>query len=211
MKTRDRWLLRGGVALFLGAGVWGLGLYFLWPERDDGSAANAGSETTSGAEEESAAPAELPVMPSRPGAETGARGVSGAAPPPPETVQEPTLVSAHGFRVVGPRPYDPHEPGMVPHPLDEAHQRIATQNALLQSLNDAMAFRRVDEMRELIQEYEKVDPLDVDRHVRGYEAIADCIEFPGEASLGAARAFYATERHSPLRRFVRRICFENRD
>jgi hypothetical protein len=165
---------------------------------------------TNGAEEESAVWVERVTEPSRLAAETRARGASVAASPPPETVPEPTLVSAHGYRVVGPHPDDPHEPGMVPHPLDEAHQRIATQNALLQSLNDAMSFRRVGEMRELIAAYEKVDPQDVDRHVRGYEAIADCIESPGEASQSAARAFYATERHSPLRRFIRRVCFENR-
>ena len=62
----------------------------------------------------------------------------------------------------------------------------------------------------LLVTYRSLDPKDVDKNQLGYEIIADCIEFPGEASLAAAREFYDTERHSPLRRFVRRICFENK-
>jgi hypothetical protein len=98
---------------------------------------------------------------------------------------------------------------MVPHPLDDAHARIDTENRLLQALNDAMSFRRVKEMRELLVTYRRLEPQDVDKNQLGYEVIADCIEFPGDASLAAARDFYAAQRHSPLRRFVRRICFEN--
>ena len=120
------------------------------------------------------------------------------APPGPNTLN-----------VVGPGPNDPHEPGMVPHPLDEARARIDTENRLLQALNDAMSFRKVKEMREMLVTYRKLDPKDIEKNQLGYEVIADCIEFPGEASLAAARAFYDTQRHSPLRRFVRRICFEN--
>lgn len=98
---------------------------------------------------------------------------------------------------------------MVPHPLDEAHARIASENRLLQALNDAMSFRKVKEMRELLATYRQLDPQDIEKNQLGYEVIADCIEFPSDASLTAARDFYATQRHSPLRRFVRRICFEN--
>lgn len=122
---------------------------------------------------------------------------------PPAAVMKPRT------RVVGPSPSDPHEPGMLPHPLDEAHERIQAENALIQALNDAMSFRNIDEMRAMLVEYRELDPNDVDALQLGYEVIADCIEFPGDASLTAAREFYATERHSPLRRFVRRICFEN--
>ena len=98
---------------------------------------------------------------------------------------------------------------MLPHPLDEAHERIDAENRLIQGLNDAMSFRKVKEMREMLVEYRKLDPTDIEATQAGYEVIADCIEFPGDASLAAARHFYDTERHSPLRRFVRRICFEN--
>ena len=116
---------------------------------------------------------------------------------------------ASSLNVVGPGPNDPHEPGMVPHPLDEAHARIDATNRLLQALNDAMSFRKVKEMRAMLVDYKKLDPEDVDQNQLGYSVIADCIESPGEASLAAARAFYDTRRHSPLRRFVRRICFED--
>jgi hypothetical protein len=38
--------------------------------------------------------------------------------------------------------------------------------------------------------------------------IASCIDSPGDASLATAHQFYEAQGHSPLRRFVRRICFE---
>lgn len=119
-----------------------------------------------------------------------------------------TMVS-EGPRVVGPHPDDPHEPGMLPHPMTEEHERIQSENRTIQALNDAMAFRDVTKMRELLVEYRRIDPSDIEFTQAGYEVIADCIEFPGDASLAAAREFYDTQRHSPLRRFVRRICFEN--
>lgn len=141
---------------------------------------------------------------SAPIAPTTASAPPFAFPPAP-----PVASPAPSLNVVGSGPDDPHEPGMVPHPLDEAHARIDTENRLLQALNDAMSFRKAKDMRDLLVTYRQLDPLDTDKNQLGYKLIADCIEFPGEASLAAAHAFYDTERHSPLRRFVRRICFEN--
>jgi hypothetical protein len=97
---------------------------------------------------------------------------------------------------------------MLPHPLDDAHARIDAENRLIQRLNDAMAVRNVPQMRELIADYQKLDPTDGDASQAGYAVIASCIESPGDASLAAARQFYELQGHSPLRRFVRRICFE---
>jgi hypothetical protein len=97
---------------------------------------------------------------------------------------------------------------MLPHPQDEARERITAENRLIQRLNDAMSFRKVAEMREMLAEYRRLDPTDVDANQAGYAAIADCIEHPGDASLAAAHQFYDTQRHSPLRRYLRRICFE---
>lgn len=111
--------------------------------------------------------------------------------------------------VVGPHPDDPHEPGMLPHPMGDERERIHAENRLIQRLNDAMSFRKVPEMREMLLQYRKLDPTDVDASQAGYKVIADCIEFPGDPSSAAAREFYDTQRHSPLRRWVRRICFEN--
>jgi hypothetical protein len=92
--------------------------------------------------------------------------------------------------------------------MDEAHARIDAENQLILRLNDAMSFRKVKEMREMIDEYRRLDPADTDANQAGYAVIADCIERPGDGSTTAARQFYDTQRHSPLRRFVRRICFE---
>ena len=98
---------------------------------------------------------------------------------------------------------------MHPHPITPEHERIYAENRLILRLNDAMSFRKAKEMREMLVEYRKLDPEDVHANQAGYEIIADCMEFPGDASLAAARHFYDTERHSTLRRFVRRVCFEN--
>jgi hypothetical protein len=138
------------------------------------------------------------------------RTAQSAAPAPPESPpsSRPALESSE---IVGAHPDDPHEPGMLPHPITPEHERIFAENRTIGALNDAMAFRDVKKMRELLLEYRKIDPQDVHATQAGYEVVADCIEFPGEASLAAAREYYDTERHSPLRRFVRRICFENAD
>ena len=98
-----------------------------------------------------------------------------------------------------------------PHPITPEHERIFAENRTIQALNDSMARRDVRKMRELLSEYRKLDPQDVEATQAGYAVIADCIEYPGPGSLTAAGHFYDTQRHSPLRRFVRRICFENRD
>lgn len=108
-------------------------------------------------------------------------------------------------------PTDKHDPWMHPHPITAEHRRIQSENEAIQNLNDAMSIRDVPKMRELILAYRALDPNDTDRAQLGYGVIADCIEHPGEASLARAKDFYANQRHSPLRRFVRRICFENRD
>jgi hypothetical protein len=129
-------------------------------------------------------------------------------------VADPVLAQAKhddGLNVIGPHAGDPREPGMHPHPFTPEHQRIQAENETIQRLNDAMANRDVPKMRELIVAYRALDPNDVDRSQLGYGVIADCIEHPGDASLARAKDFYAVQRHSPLRRFVRRICFENRD
>jgi len=93
--------------------------------------------------------------------------------------------------------------------MDKAHARIDAENHLILRLNDAMSYRKVKEMRELIDEYRRLDPADTDANQAGYAVIADCIQHPGDGAMTAARQFYDTQRHSPLRRFVRRICFEN--
>jgi hypothetical protein len=144
-----------------------------------------------------------------------AQDAGGLAPAEPQTPPSPLLPpnavrppSSPGPEVVGPRPDDPHLPGMLPHPMDEAHARIDAENRLLQRLNDAMSFRDVGQMHALLAEYRKLDPADKDASQAGYTVVADCIEHPGEGSLAAAHQFYDTQRHSPLRRYVRRICFE---
>ena len=49
-------------------------------------------------------------------------------------------------------------------PTAEIHAdpAIDTENRLLQALNDAMSFRKVKEMREMLVTYRKLDPKDID-------------------------------------------------
>jgi hypothetical protein len=158
---------------------------------ESGEPAESPEEEVEHAEESDPAPARHP-LPSR----TAATPRSSAA-------------SSDGLNVVGPHPDDPHEPGMHPHPITPEHERIYAENRLIQELNDLMSYRKTKEMREKIADYRRLDPQDIEKNQLGYEIIADCIDHPGDASLAAARQFYDTHRASTLRRFVRRICFEN--
>jgi hypothetical protein len=144
----------------------------------------------------------------------GASALARGPEPPPSPLPPPAVAARspdarEDRNVVGPHPDDPHLPGMAPHPMDDARARIDAENQLILHLNEAMSYRDVKRMRELVIEYRKLDPKDIDASQAGYTVIADCIESPGEGSLAAARHFYDTQRHSALRRFVRRICFEN--
>lgn len=98
---------------------------------------------------------------------------------------------------------------MHPHPMNDERERLHAENRLILHLNEAMSFRNTKQMRELLVEYRNLDPKDADASQAGYAIIIDCIDQPGEASAAAARQFDDTQRHSPLRRFVRRICFDN--
>lgn len=128
----------------------------------------------------------------------------------PAPASEPSRRSHEG-ELAGPHPDDPHEPGMLPHPITPEHERIFAENRTIGALNDAMALRDVGRMRALLAEYRKLDPNDIEATQLGYSILADCIESPGRATQAEAIRFYDTQRHSPLRRFIRRICFENRD
>jgi hypothetical protein len=98
---------------------------------------------------------------------------------------------------------------MAPHPMDPQRERLHAENRLILHLNEAMSFRDTKQMRELLVEYRKLDAKDVEANQAGYAIIIDCIDHPGEAALAAAHQFDDTQRQSPLRRFVRRICFDN--
>jgi len=177
------------------AGVW----IFVSPSEEEASSREPPASDAEEDEHE-APPAEI-ARPSRPSPQV----------PATRSASTPSASGEHeqGLPVVGAHQDAPHEPGMVPHPIDDERRRIDHLNRLTQALNDAMSYRKVSEMREMLGEFRRLDPEDADKTQAGYEIIADCIEFPGEASLAAARQFYAAERQSQLRRFVRRVCFEN--
>jgi hypothetical protein len=188
--SRTRWTLAVALVTLLGLGLW----WSRTPKSELAKERRTPEHEPAEAHEE---PVEIVRAPDP-------RTIPASAP-----VAPPKAATAAAGQVVGPHAHDPL-PGMLPHPEnDPVRQRLHAVNRLIQTMNDAMSFRRVSEMRELLVQYRKLDPDDVEAYQAGYEVIADCIEFRGDASLAAARKFYDTERQSPLRRFVRRICFEN--
>lgn len=200
--SRTRWAFAVALVALLGLGLWlaRASKSQLAKERRSPKHEEENAEVVK-APDARTIPASAPVAP-RVDALREPRGRDTKAP-------SPTPNSATG-QVAGPHPHDPRLSGMLPHPEnDPVRQRLHAVNRLIQTMNDAMSFRRVNEMRELLVQYRELDPDDVEAYQAGYEVIADCIEFRGDASLAAARKFYDTERQSPLRRFVRRICFEN--
>lgn len=96
-----------------------------------------------------------------------------------------------------------------PHPITPQHERIYAENRLVGGIEGAMEVKDVAGMRRLLAQYRREYPEDDQELQDGYGVIADCIEHPGDVTLAAAHQFYDTQRHSPLRRFVRRVCFEN--
>jgi hypothetical protein len=95
-----------------------------------------------------------------------------------------------------------------PHPITPEHGRLFEENRLFATLNAAMDRRDTVAMRRLLAEYEQEYPED--RHLlrAGFAVIADCIDHPGQASITAAQTYYADNKASVLRRYVRRHCFE---
>ncbi len=186
-RTRSA-LVIGLVALAFGAGVW------LTRPTDLAKEPRAPKHEPASEPAEPLAPAQAQAIPA---------SVPIARPELPAP-RPPT------FEVAAGHPHAPHLPGMAPHPqADPERERLHSENRLIQSLNDAMSFRRAAELRALLTEYRQLDPTDVHSNQAGYAIIADCIDTPGDASLAAAHDFYENEHHSTLRRFVRRICFEN--
>jgi hypothetical protein len=96
-----------------------------------------------------------------------------------------------------------------PHPITSEHVRIQRELQLIQQLNDALDLRDAPQLRALIAQYAQSVPGDPNALAAGYERIADCLEHPGAQTRDRAREYYARERASTLRRYVRRVCFDD--
>jgi len=112
-------------------------------------------------------------------------------------------------------PFKPHVPHdaepegpMHPHPITPAHERIYRENNLIHTMNGAMDVQDAAGLRRLLADYRADYPEDPHALQEGYAVIADCLDKPGEASTAAARAYFAANKASTLRRYVRRHCFE---
>jgi hypothetical protein len=95
-----------------------------------------------------------------------------------------------------------------PHPITPAHERLRRERALVAELNRAMDGRNATALREGLETYRLEFPEDEQRIQEGYGVITDCLA-AGSATRQAAERFYAANRGSPLRRWIRRICLED--
>jgi hypothetical protein len=121
----------------------------------------------------------------------------------------PEYETSDGIPIMPPGPNDPRPEGPVhPHPITEQHKRLYTENRMIAELNGAVDVRDGPGLRKLLAEYRAQYPEDDHDVQEGYEAIANCLEHPGEESRAAARRFGEEHRGSTTRRFVNRICLE---
>lgn len=94
------------------------------------------------------------------------------------------------------------------HPRTAERERIQHENQVIGALNDAVDLHDIAGLRRLIVRYRELDPSDEQGMQAGYAHIADCLQYPGQASRTSAQAYYDLERASTLRRYVRRACLE---
>jgi hypothetical protein len=92
------------------------------------------------------------------------------------------------------------------HPLTPEHVRIQNDNQMLGALNDATDIKNVERLRQLVEAWNRAHHEDPEKFGEAYTVIADCLEFPGEASRAKGRRFYDDNRASTLRRYIRRHC-----
>jgi hypothetical protein len=92
------------------------------------------------------------------------------------------------------------------HPTTDEHVRIHNDNQMLSALNDATDIKSVARLRQLVEAWNRSHHQDPEKFGEAYTVIADCLEFPGEASRQKAQTFYDENRASTLRRHIRRHC-----
>jgi hypothetical protein len=92
------------------------------------------------------------------------------------------------------------------HPITDEHVRIHNDNQMLSALNDATDIKNVARLRQLVEAWNRSHHEDPEKFGEAYTVIADCLEFPGEASREKAQTFYDENRASTLRRHIRRHC-----
>jgi hypothetical protein len=128
--------------------------------------------------------------------EQHARAASPAAAPAPQVAARRSEPSPTG------------ESKERPHPITAARAAIAEQSAMFLEIERALAVRDVARAKRLLDEHQQRLPdFDGGAEARqAYEAIAHCIESPGDESRANGERFVLDHRASPLRRKVRHAC-----
>ena len=129
-----------------------------------------------------------------------------ASPQPAEPMIEPSATAEAQVPAVP--AIDEFGPDDHPHPITPERRAIQRELQLIGALNDALDLKDARAMRTLLAEYLREFPNDPNQLQSGYAVIANCFEDPSESAREAAREYYARERASILRRYVRRACLE---
>lgn len=130
---------------------------------------------------------------------------------PAALAAQPALPKAEKAAPAQPAPAPADDPELDghPHPITAEHVRIQRELVLIQQLNDALDLRDAAQLRALITQYEQHVPGDPNALAAGYARIADCLEHPDDHTRDLAREYYTREKASTLRRYVRRVCFDD--
>ena len=121
----------------------------------------------------------------------------------PQSQQE---LASDGVPIMGARGDSTEHGPRHPHPMTSEHRRIFRENALIGSLNGAMDVEDFRGLRELNGRYKAEYPEDPHALQAGYDLIADCLERRTPENRARAERYFAEERASTLRRYVRRHC-----
>ncbi len=107
-----------------------------------------------------------------------------------------------------PDPAPGGDPGVVPHPIDEARLRITAQRALFTRLDDAIGNHDFRGARALLDEHDRTYGAGESwQDLReAYQLIIDCEQNPGTETSTRGRRFIDEQRGSTMRRRVRRAC-----
>lgn len=114
-----------------------------------------------------------------------------------------------GLRIAPANSGEPHEEGMVPHPITPQHERIFRENRLVSQLNGAMDVKDTRGLRSLLEQYRDEYPEDAHVLQDGYRIILNCLERPGAETRAVAQRYYDERIDSGLRRYIRRHCLEH--
>jgi hypothetical protein len=97
------------------------------------------------------------------------------------------------------------------HPITAQHLRMRRERALVTELDQSMHLRDLATFDATLAIYRSEFPEDPRHLQQGYTIMGACLREPNSSNRRAAEEFYRAHRSSTLRRWLRRLCFAERD